>query len=65
MTRTTEQYFLICPRSFSISFLPRSSSHFFEAFVKAFFLDFDLYGRGERRARKRGKEGKKNMISKK
>lgn len=39
ITRTTEQYFLILFRSFSISFFPLSSVHFTEALVKAFFLD--------------------------
>ena len=43
ITRTTVQYFLIWLRSFSISFLPRSSFHFRQALVKAFFLDLDLY----------------------
>ena len=44
MTLTTEQYFLIWASSFSISFLPRSSSHFLQDLVKAFFLDWDLGG---------------------
>ena len=42
MTRTTEQYFRIWFSSFSISFLPSSSLHFVDAFVNAFFLDWDL-----------------------
>ena len=41
--RTTWQYFLIWEISFSISFLPVSSFHLRQAFVKAFFLDLDLY----------------------
>ena len=40
---TTWQYFLIWEISFSISFLPVSSFHLRQAFVKAFFLDLDLY----------------------
>jgi len=49
MRRTTLQYFLIWFSSFAISFLPRSSSHFLEALVKAFFLDLDLHAaRGEK-----------------
>ena len=42
IARTTEQYFLIWFKSFSISFLPKSSFHFNWAFEKAFFLDLDL-----------------------
>ena len=42
IARTTEQYFFIWFKSFSISFLPKSSFHFNWAFEKAFFLDLDL-----------------------
>ena len=43
INRTTEQYFLIWLKSFSISFLPKSSPHFNWALENAFFLDLDLY----------------------
>ena len=36
------QYRFMAFRSFSITFLPRSSCHFFDALVKAFFLDLYL-----------------------
>ena len=42
MTRTTWQYLTILPKSFSSSFLPDSSFHFFEYLVNAFFF-LDLY----------------------
>lgn len=38
MMRTTLQYFLIFLRSASMDLRPRSSCHFFDAFVNAFFL---------------------------
>merc|ERR1719323_2955216 len=37
------QYFFIWLRSFSISFLPRSSAHLVQDLVKAFFLDWDQF----------------------
>lgn len=42
MMRTALQYFFILARSFSITFLPTWSCHFWEALVKAFFLDLCL-----------------------
>lgn len=47
MTRTTWQYFFMAAKSFSNCFLPSSSCHFLQYFVKAFFLD--LYLRAGRR----------------
>ena len=38
MALITLQYFFILAKSRSISFLPASSVHFWDAFVKAFFL---------------------------
>merc|ERR1719178_190360 len=43
MMCTVVQYFLIWLRSFSISFLPRSSAHLVQDLVKAFFLDWDQF----------------------
>merc|ERR1719205_101529 len=37
------QYFFIWLRSFSISFLPRSSAHLVQDLVNAFFLDWDQF----------------------
>jgi len=37
-----------CAKSFSISFFPKSSFHFWEALVKAFFFDWDLFYEGVR-----------------
>jgi hypothetical protein len=62
---STWQYFFIWARSFSISFLPKSSFHFRHDLVNAFFFDWDLHGgdvkrpshvttpRGDRRGKKR------------
>lgn len=38
MTLTTLQYLMIFLKSLSIDFFPKSSDHFLEALVKAFFL---------------------------
>merc|ERR1719318_470684 len=43
MTRMVVQYFFSWLRSFSISFLPRSSAHLVQDLVKAFFLDWDQF----------------------
>lgn len=42
MMRTTWQYFFMEAKSFSSCFLPSSSCHFLQYFVKAFFLDLYL-----------------------
>ena len=43
MTRMTRITRLTWLRSFSISFLPRSSAHLVQDLVKAFFLDWDQF----------------------
>jgi len=46
MMRMAWQYFFIWAKSFSISFLPKSSFHFKQDLVNAFFLDWDLFQEG-------------------